>query len=204
MLGAEAAMLDLREQPLQTVIEHKDQLLKILDRVVQLKAPRHAMFFDVWHEQRHTFLLDGVDDILELASVPADKLARRNGEEVLDTLQAEIVKNIQRVLFNAEIGERKLRKHLRRVHNSLFVHRFLSCQQYCRVDRLGDRNTAGDILPLHLFKYFFSHTLRFAHEPFEPAHVEQYAVLEHLCRMCKLIRHSNKRLASGVGDDAGK
>src|SRR5436190_24263445 len=109
MLGAEAAMLNLREQPLQPVIEHKDQLLEILDRIVQLKAPRHAMFFDVWHEQRHTFLLDCVDDMLELASVPADKIVRRNGKQVLDTLQVEIVENVQRVLFNSEVGERKLR-----------------------------------------------------------------------------------------------
>src|SRR5206468_2020333 len=120
MLGAEAAMIDLAEQSFQTVIEHKDQLLKILDRVIQLKAPRHTALFDIRRQQRHTFLLDGVDNVLEFASIPADKILRGNGQQVLDPLYAEIAENIQRVLFDPEVTQRQLLKHIRSVQSASF------------------------------------------------------------------------------------
>src|SRR5437868_6522595 len=44
MLAAKPRVLYLLEQTLETVIEHKYKLLKILDRVVEIKAPLDIIF----------------------------------------------------------------------------------------------------------------------------------------------------------------
>ena len=55
---------------------------------------------------------------------------------------------------------------------------FLPCKQHRRIDRVGNGDTARNILLLNLLEYLLSDLFRLADQPFEPADIEQNAVIQ--------------------------
>ena len=78
MLGAETMLHDLIQQLVETVIENKDQLLKIFDRKIELKAPRHVILSDIRRDKPTPVLLNDVDHLDKLLPVAFDQLVGRD------------------------------------------------------------------------------------------------------------------------------
>ena len=104
MLSAKTVMLNLRQQALEAVVEHKDELLKIFDRVVEVKAPRDVTVLHIRRDKRRPTLFDRVDHILKLPSVAADQFRTRDSEQILNAANAEIVENVECVLCDVQVA----------------------------------------------------------------------------------------------------
>src|SRR4051794_32131430 len=97
LLGAEVVMGDLPEQIVEAVIDDKDQLPKIINGKIQLVRPGDAALFYIWRQKAAVFLLDNVEHAVKLAAVAVYQVVLWYLPQVLDAVNAEVVKNAERV-----------------------------------------------------------------------------------------------------------
>ena len=168
-----------RQHLIEAAVNDKDQLGKIVDRIVQFVMPDGLGLFDIGRQDTTRPLLDDVEHIAKIASVPRDEVVSRNISQIFDAADAESLKNTGRVAVDIQIAKRQLRK-CRRFGDSAAQPAVLTGEQHRRLDRFGDRDISGDIIAFELLHYILCDLIPVADQFFEPADVKQYAVAEHL------------------------
>ena len=113
MLGTQGLVGDCRKKVVEAMIDDKDQLLKILDRVVEIVFPRDAVFFNIRVKKTAAVLPYNIDHLAKLRPVAVDQIVDRYLLQFPDGFYAQLVKDANRVRFDLKISQRQLVKFRR-------------------------------------------------------------------------------------------
>src|SRR5688500_1761073 len=96
------------------MVENEDKLLEIVDREVEVIIPAHFIFLRIRGQQATAFLLDDVDNILELLPVTRDQIIDGDLPQIANAFYTQVIENVWCVVIDKQILKRQLRKAVSR------------------------------------------------------------------------------------------